>query len=175
MGVVRGVVAVAACGPDGSPRVREPPQGRTRPARFEPFQGRMVSVNLWLVHSAPGREDEVLHQVLRAPHEGAAFAFAPVTINGPDGPATVQVTGSFMVRTNAESGDQQLIFVTNRRVTRGTGQPRDAADQAGTSRIVNKMPGPDDVLSFEMPALQAINGRPALPDRFSLRVRIAPQ
>ena len=135
----------------------------------------MVSVNLWLVHSAPGRDDEVLHQVLSAPHEGAAFAFAPVTINGPGGPATVQVTGSFMVRTNAESGDQQLVFVTNRRVTRGTGQPRDAADQAGTSRIVNKMPGPDDVLSFEMPALRAIDGRPALPDRFSLRVRIAPQ
>ena len=137
--------------------------------------GRMVSVNLWLVHSAPGRDDEVLHQVLSAPHEGAVFAFAPVNINGPGGPATVQVTGSFVVRTNAESGDQQLIFVTTRRVTRGTGQPRDAADQAGTSRIVNKMPGPDDVLSFEMPALRAIDGRPALPDRFSVRVRIAPQ
>ena len=158
--------AGAVAGPDAGSAIRAVP-------------GRMVSVNLWLVHSAPGREDEVLHQELRAPHEGAVFAFAPVTINGPGGPATVQVSGSFVVRQNQESGGQQLIFITSRRVTRGTGQPRDVqrdgSEYEGSSRIVNSMPGPDDVLSFEMPPLRAISGRPALPDWFSLRVRIAPQ
>jgi len=136
---------------------------------------RMVNVNLWLVHSAPGREDEVQHQELRAAHEGAAFAFAPVAVTGDGGPASVQVTGSFAVRTNPQSGDQQLIFITSRRVTRGGDQPRDAADVAGTSRIVRTMPGPDDVLSFEMPPMPAANGRPAPRDQFSVRVRIAPQ
>jgi hypothetical protein len=136
---------------------------------------RMLAVNLWLVHSVPGREDEVLHQELRAPYEGAAFAFAPVTIDGPGGPASVQVTGSFAVPTNSETGNQHLVFMTSRRVTRGDDQPRDTADTAGSSRIVNVMPGPDAVLSFEMPPMRSINGRPAAPDRFSVRVRITPQ
>jgi hypothetical protein len=133
-----------------------------------------LRVNLWLVHSAPGREDEVLHQEVRAPREGAAFAFQPVTIGGPDNQVTVQVTGSYAVRTNPQSGERSLIFMTSRRVIRGDDQPRDAADMAGSSRIINAMPGPDDVLSFEMPPMRSINGRPALPDRFSVRVRVAP-
>ena len=36
------------------------------------------------------------------------------------------------------------------------------------------MPGPDDVLSFELPALSAGHGHSAIPDRFSIRVRIRP-
>jgi hypothetical protein len=136
---------------------------------------RMLRVDLWLVHSVPGREDEVLHQELRAPFEGAAFAFAPVAIDGPGGSASVQVTGSFAVPTNSQTGNQQLVFITSRRVTRGDDQPRDPADVAGSSRIIKAMPGPDDVLSFEMPPMRSINGRPAAQDRFSVRVRITPQ
>jgi hypothetical protein len=135
---------------------------------------RMLRVNLWLVHSAPGREDEVLHQELRAPHQGATFAFAPVAIDGEGGPASVQVTGSFAVHTNSQTGDQSLIFMTSRRVTRGGDQPRDGADVAGSSRIVKTMPGPDEVLSFEMPPIKSVNGRPAPQDQFSVRVRINP-
>jgi hypothetical protein len=134
-----------------------------------------VNVNLWLVHSAPGREDEVQHQESRATHEGAAFAFAPVAIDGEGGPASVQVTGSFAVHTNSQTGDQSLIFMTSRRVTRGGDQPRDGADVAGSSRIVKTMPGPDEVLSFEMPPMRGASGRPAPRDQFSVRVRIAPQ
>ena len=127
-GAGRGAVAAAgACRTDLLGSGNRPRAGRSRrdPSRSRPYGERESLAGT----SAPGRDDEVRHQVLSAPHEGAAFAFAPVTINGPGGPATVQVTGSFIVRTNAESGDQQLVFVTNRRVTRGTGQPRDAADQ----------------------------------------------
>ncbi len=36
------------------------------------------------------------------------------------------------------------------------------------------MPGPDEVLAFEMPPLVFANGEPALPDQWSLRVRIGP-
>ena len=136
---------------------------------------RMVTVNLWLVRSAPGREDEVLHQELRAPHQGATFAFAPVAIDGEGGPASVQVTGSFAVNTNSQTGEQSLIFITSRRVTRSGDQPRDGGDVAGSSRIVRTIPGPDEVLSFEMPPMKSVNGRPAPRDQFSVRVRIAPQ
>jgi hypothetical protein len=149
-------------------------RGTSGAARIAPG-ARMVNVNLWLVHSAPGREDEVQHQELQATHEGAAFAFRPVAVTGEGGAASVQVTGSFAVNTNPQSGDQQLVFITSRRVTRGGDQPRDAADVAGTSRIVKTMPGPDDVLSFEMPPIRAANGRPAPRDQFAVRLRIAPQ
>ena len=135
----------------------------------------MVTVNLWLVHSAPGREDEVLHQELRAPHQGATFAFAPVAIDGEGGPASVQVTGSFAVNTNSQTGEQSLIFITSRRVTRSGDQPRDGGDRRG------KQPNRQDdtragrSLSFEMPPMKSVNGRPAPRDQFSVRVRIAPQ
>ena len=39
---------------------------------------------------------------------------------------------------------------------------------------MRSMPGPDDVLSFELPALSAGHGHSAVPDRFSIRVRIRP-
>jgi hypothetical protein len=42
----------------------------------------------------------------------------------------------------------------------------------GTSTTTNPMPGPDDVLSFEMPSIRLLNGGPALPDQFAIRVRI---
>jgi hypothetical protein len=130
-------------------------------------------VNLWLVHSAPGRPDEVLHQALRAPRLGAPFAFSPVTVDTPRGPMIVQVTGSLAIETGT-SGEEQLVFVTNRRLTstRFDAAVRDAppASQGG-SRTRTAMPKPDDVLSFEMPPLR-VREQGAAPDQFAVRVRI---
>ena len=36
------------------------------------------------------------------------------------------------------------------------------------SRIINRMPGPEEVLSFEMPPI-TLNGEQAAPDQFSVR------
>ena len=44
----------------------------------------------------------------------------------------------------------------------------------GTSRIINRMPGPEEVLSFEMPPI-TLDGQRAAPDQFSVRVKIAPR
>lgn len=134
-----------------------------------------VDVNLWLVHSAPGRPDEVLHQALLATNRGADFAFSPVTVNTTNGAVVVQVTGSFAI-TSGDS-DDQLVFVTNRRVTsaRSDLPVRDTVpDSHGGSRTTTPLPGPDDVLAFEMPPLR-VKGQAALPDQFSVRVRITPR
>ena len=139
----------------------------------------LFDVNLWLVRSIPGKPDDVTHSLLRMNQEGASFAFPPVAIATPGGTTMVQVTGSFAV-TQADNGEQQLVFSTNRRVTnrRDTtttvGQSRDRAGEVqGTSRTTNPMPGPDEVLSFEMPPIR-LNGQEA-PDQFSVRVKIAPR
>jgi len=131
---------------------------------------RLFEVNLWLVHKAPGKADEVLHQVLRVSDEGSAFAFVPVTIDASKGPVIVQITGSF-----ALPAGQRLIFTTNRRVSVArTDQPtRDRTDDGqGNSVTAKEMPGPDDVLSFEMPPLRGTAA--PLPDQFSVRVRVRP-
>ena len=134
----------------------------------------LFDVNLWLVRSVPGQPDQVTHSTLRMNQDGASFAFPPVAIATAQGSAMVQVTGSFAVTKN-ESGEEQLVFSTNRRVTTtAAGQPRDRfRDVQGSSRTTNPLPGPDDVLAFEMPAIR-LDGHEA-PDRFSVRVKIAPR
>ena len=132
-----------------------------------------LNVELWLVHAAPGADDQTVYQTLRSSREGAMFAFAPVAIQTREGAISVQITGSFAV--SGSGAGAQLIFVTGRRVSFApvAGQPRAAAsDSQGSSRVLHPMPGPDDVLSFELPELGADKGRPAVQDRFSLRVRI---
>jgi hypothetical protein len=135
-----------------------------------------LKVELWLVHSAPGMtEDQTTYQALTAAREGAMFAFAPVSLTTPEGSIGVQITGSFAVQ-SGPSGDR-LVFQTNRRLTSWStaGQSGGRAQEAeGIGRIVRAMPGPDDVLSFELPPLGAERGHSAVPDRFSIRVRIRP-
>ena len=135
-----------------------------------------LKVELWLVHSAPGMvEDQTSYQALTSTREGAMFAFAPISVTTPEGTVGVQVTGSFAVQ-NGPSGER-LVFQTSRRLSYSstTAQPRDRAQEAqGIGRITRAMPGPEEVLSFELPALGALHGHSAVADRFSIRVRIRP-
>ena len=104
------------------------------------------------------------------------FAFAPVSVATPEGTVGVQITRLVRDSRAAPPGDR-LVFVTNRRLSYSwtTAQPRDRSQEAeGVGRITRPMPGPDDVLSFELPALTAGHGHSAIPDRFSIRVRIRP-
>jgi hypothetical protein len=134
-----------------------------------------LNVELWLVRSVPGSEDRSLYQALRSSREGAMFAFAPVPVTTPEGVIGVQVSGSFSVQGGGD-GDR-LIFVVNRRVSYSAAgaELRDRSAEGGNSgRIVRRMPRPDEVLSFELPQLEAAHGHSAVPDRFSVRVRIRP-
>lgn len=131
---------------------------------------RWMDVNLWLVRNAPGRQEEAIHQVVHAPQNGADFAFAPISIETPRGAVVVQVRGSFSV-----TDDHQLIFVTNRSVRYAAQSSRDNQERVGNARIVSRMPGPDEVLSFDMPAIPGLGSEPSLPDQFSVRVKITPR
>ncbi len=136
----------------------------------------LFDVNLWLVRAVPGRPDEVTHSLLRMNESGASFSFAPIAVTTSRGEAIVQVTGTLAV-VRGTSGEEQLVFSTNRRVgLTAPGQaPRDSApDSSGTSRIINRMPGPEEVLSFEMPPI-TLNGQQAAPDQLSVRLKIAPR
>ena len=138
---------------------------------------RMFDVELWLVHGAPGREDQVLPQRLRVGAEGSAFAFAPVRISTPSGAFVVHVSGRF--RMMDEGGQPRLEFVTTRSLT-APGPPRDAQGiekpitQGTSSRTATPMPGPGEVLSFELPPLRLSGGRVSPPDGFAVRVRVTP-
>ena len=131
----------------------------------------LLNVELWLVHSVPGGEEQTVYQTLRSAREGAMFAFAPRSIQTPQGAITVQVTGSFSTRSGP--GGARLIFATERRVSFGPVRGA-STDEQGISRLTQPMPGPDDVLSFELPPLSGTNGRPAVPDQFAVRVRMRP-
>ena len=136
----------------------------------------LFDVNLWLVRSVPGQPDEVNHATLRMNESGASFSFAPVAVTTSRGQAFVQVTGNLAV-VRGTSGEEQLVFSTSRRVglTSPSQAPRDSApDSSGTSRIINRMPGPEEVLSFEMPPI-TLNGQQAAPDQLSVRLKIAPR
>jgi len=148
--------------------------GRVAVTGLTPTSPDSLKVELWLVRAAPGIEEETFYQALHATREGAMFAFAPVPVTTVQGAIAVQVTGSFSVE--GGGGGDHLTVVINRRLSRALpgAQPWNRAqEKGGSARITRQMPGPDEVLSFEMPGLDAATG-PAIPDRFSLRVRIRP-
>jgi len=111
--------------------------------------------------------------ILQDLREKADFAFSPFSIDTPNGPVNVQITGSLRALT-IEGGGSWLLFTTTRTVRHSSGGPnRDSASTgSGSSSIRNPMPGPDEVLSFELPPIRVPNGSVTLPDQYSVRVRI---
>lgn len=136
---------------------------------------KFYSVELWFIRHVGGQEQVVAHPVLKMGQEGASFAFNPVTVQVGGAPAMAQVTGSLRI-SKSPTGEDQLTFITMRRLTDGSAtMPRDGAQNTvGSSITTHPMPGPEDVLSFEMPPLEAANGQ-TVADRFSVRLRIAHQ
>lgn len=135
------------------------------------------NAELWLVKTTPGRQEKSDYNLqgllLTQVHGSAPFAFTPFTIDTPVGSVDVQLTGS--LRLTAERGPAELIFTTLRIVRYATtnGASRDAVSTAtGSSSTRNPMPGPDDVLSFELPPIRVPNSAATLPDQYSVRVRI---
>jgi hypothetical protein len=133
------------------------------------------TVDLWLVRSVPDRQDEVTHQVVSAGALAAAFQFAPVRISTPQGEVRVVIQGS--VAAIDTTRGKEFEFVADRRVEFAllvpAGQQR-PVDSRGGTRITQALPEPDEVLSFQMPAIR-IAGGPAIADRFSIRMRMTPR
>ena len=133
-------------------------------------------VDLWLVHAAPNREDEVMHQTLRISGTSIPFQFAPVKIAVSQGNLMVLILGSVGINAAAETS-RQFVFAADRRIT-FTPHDRPARDAApdaqGGTKMTDALPGPDEVVSFEMPPFRVPDGGPAVADRFAIRVRITP-
>jgi hypothetical protein len=147
---------------------------RYRPIEPAPASPAQFDVDLWLVRESPGRHDQTLYQALTGVRSSAQFAFAPVTIETARATVNLQVTGLLQIKTD-EAGGRQLVFVTmrNAKFSSTAGTSRDPIPSVqGASTTTSPLPGPADVLSFEMPPLRLPNGGPAIPDQFSIRVRV---
>ena len=145
-------------------------------AASQPAAGATYEVDLWLVRSLPGQPNDVNHSVLRINESGGSFSFAPITVPMNSGSAAVFVGGLIRVVRNAK-GEDQLLFTTSRRVmTSGADVPPPGSrpDSVGITRIIERMPGPEEVLSFEMPPI-TLNGQPVAPDQLSVRLKIKPR
>jgi hypothetical protein len=132
-------------------------------------------VDLFLVRSDkthPEQPDFNLQGLILRKVGTADFAFSPFTIDTSAGPLNVQIRGS--LRVTADEGSPQLVFTTMRTVRYSSNGPnRDASSSSsGSSTTRNPMPGPDDVLSFELPPIRIPNSPATVPEQYSVRVRI---
>jgi hypothetical protein len=73
-----------------------------------------------------------------------------------------------------KDGSLQLLCIVMRNIRYSTNDstPHSNASVKGTSTIRNPMPGPDDVLSFELPPITVPNATTTIPEQYSVRVRI---
>ena len=134
-------------------------------------------VELWLVHQPATGDERVVHAKPRFKGDWFQFTFLPLRIDTPRGTLEVEVGGALTV-TMGTAGDRQLTFSTKRSVVfrqaGADGNDVRKAEASGGGETKIAMPGPAEVLSFEMPPLQNPTGGPLLPDRVSVRLRIKP-
>jgi hypothetical protein len=133
-----------------------------------------LSAELWLVRSTPGRADETLHVTSQVMPIPSSYSFAPLTIQTSNGSFSIKVEGTVEAGLSSD-GDRKFHF-TARRTTTTLTSNRPARDDKpvveGSTKTTVGMPGPEEVLSFEMPPLRTADGI-ALPDRLSIRVRLS--
>jgi hypothetical protein len=132
-------------------------------------------VNVWLVRTVPGKPPESAHSVLKMNRDGASFAFAPVPVSTSRGEAVVRVMGALAVIIGA-NGEEQLRFTAQRQVSPagGPGSIDGKLASSGASTVMYRMPGPQEVLAFEMPPVY-VEGAEPVPDIFSVRLTVAPR
>jgi len=137
----------------------------------------IYDVELWLVHQPATGDERVVHAKPRFKGDWFQFTFLPLRIDTPRGTLEVEVGGALTVTTGT-AGDRQLTFSTKRSVVfrqaGSDGNDVRKAEASGGGETTMAMPGPAEVLSFEMPPLQNPTGGPLLPDRVSVRLRIKP-
>ncbi len=135
---------------------------------------RRLTADLWLVRSTPGAPDQTLHVTATLVPMPVAYTFAPLAIESASGSVTVKVEGTIEAGLS-QDGEQRLHFTASRSLTTVTSS-RPARDGKavieGSTKTTLKMPGPDEVLSFEMPPLRTADGV-TLPDRLSIRLRVS--
>ena len=167
-GVGAGVGAGVSGGGGGGRAVHSPTTDSTADMSSRTFELFLVRTD----KAHPEKPDFNLQGlILQKVQASADFAFSPFTIDTSAGSLNVQITGSLRVTDDAAP---QLVFTTTRNVRySSTGPSRDAtSSSSGSSTTRNSMPGPDEVLSFELPPIRVPNSSATVPEQYSVRVRI---
>jgi hypothetical protein len=134
----------------------------------------LPTADVWLVHTAPGRAEDSAHVNASVSGVARALTFPETRIQTPLGVFTIEI--QCFVEAGETSGGEQLFVSANRRVrfTAASGAVRDLRPVfEGSLKTAVPFPKPADVLAFELPSVQ-VPGAPAIPDRFTLRVRVTP-
>jgi hypothetical protein len=134
-----------------------------------------LQAELWLVRSLPGEPDQTQHTTSAVTAIPREFSFAPITMPVSNGVISVQIKGTIETGFTPE-GRQQLYFSANRTATLvpATQPARDSgATSEGSMKTAVPLPGPDQILAFELPPLQMAGGGTAL-GQLSIRLRLMP-
>jgi hypothetical protein len=157
---------------------------------------------LWLVHKQPNGEEHVQQLSIRFGPAGSDYSFPPVQVNTSKGVVTVDITGRLEMNPRPGEADSSARALYSQLLTRqrtnATGaatsatpavpetskvqlsisrRARSAAsalDVSGGSSMAIDLPKPEEVLSFEFPALPKATEDLLAGHKFSIRLRVTP-
>ena len=171
--------------------------------RADVFGPARYTSELWLVHKQPNGEEQVQQLSIQFGRSGADYSFPPVQVNTSKGVVMVDITGRLEMNPRPGEADTGARALYGRLVTRqvridpATGAATEAAavpetskiqlsisrrarsaasalDVSGGSSMAIDVPKPEEVLSFEFPALPKATEDLLAGHRFSIRLRVTP-
>ena len=121
------------------------------------------TAEIWLIHRGPDGVEHVQLQTVTFTRATREFSFPPVAVNTSRGVVMVDINGTLRIT------DNQIAIGLGRRARASGASP---LDTTGASEITVDMPRPEEVLSFEFPALQKPAEDLLAKHKFSVRVRV---
>ena len=110
-----------------------------------------LNADLWLLHNAPRDRLATSHQTVRLDTAGGSFTFPAQTVPTARGDVSVEIAGAISRYQSPTGGE--FLLVSLRRVVSGAGTPPQGFSGSTSSLI--ELPPPNEVVSFEMPAVAA--------------------
>jgi hypothetical protein len=178
--------------------------GRGGLGQFYGLGGQQYTSELWLVHKQPNGEERVQQLSIQFGPAGADYSFPPVPVNTSRGVVTVDITGRLQMNPRPGEADpasartlygqllqrQQAQGSTTGAAPETTAAPDTskiqlsisrrarstaaALDTSGGSSMAIDLPKPEEVLSFELPALPKATEDLLAGHKFSIRLRVTP-
>jgi hypothetical protein len=121
------------------------------------------TAEIWLIHRTPDGVEHVQQQTLTFTRASREFSFPPVAVSTSRGVVMVDINGTLRIT------DNQIAIGLGRRARASGASP---LDTTGASEISVDLPRPEEVLSFEFPALQKPAEDLLAKHKFSVRVRV---
>ena len=121
------------------------------------------TAEIWLLHRTPDGVEHVQLQTVTFTRAAREFSFPPVAVTTSRGVVMVDINGSLRIT------DNRIAIGLSRRARASGAQP---LDTTGSSEVSFDLPKPEDVTSFEFPALQKPAEDLLAKHKFSVRVRV---